>query len=81
MDTEDTEGTEGTQGTQETFQDLYSEDDLKLGHIPDVAECRQLRRQFEREQFWPNVWHVNDHGNADLLSIGYNGVKIVQSFV
>ena len=56
-------------------------DDLKLDHIPDVAECRRIRKQFDKRQFWPNVWHVNDHGNVDLLSIGYNGAKIVQSWV
>ena len=66
---------------EETFADVYCEDDIKLDHIPDVAECRQLRRQFKVDGFWPNVWHINDRGNADLLSIGWNGAKIVRSWV
>ena len=66
---------------KETFQDVYSDDDLKLDHIPDVAECRNLRRQFAVDQFWPNVFHVNDHGNVDLLTISWNGAKIVKSWV
>ena len=55
--------------------------DLKLDHIPDVAECRAILKRFKKQQFWPNVWHVNDHGNVDLLSIGNNGAKIVESWV
>lgn len=65
----------------QSFEDYSSDDDLKLDHIPDVAECRQLRRQFENEGFWPNVFHVNDHGNVDLLIIGYNGATILKSWV
>jgi hypothetical protein len=65
----------------QSFEDYYSDGDLKLDHIPDVAECRQLRRQFEHGAFWPNVFHVNDHGNVDLLVIGYNGAKILKSWV
>lgn len=57
------------------------EEDIRLDHIPDVRECRELRRKFKKEQFWPNVYHVNDHGNVDLLMVGYNGAKIVKSWV
>jgi hypothetical protein len=57
------------------------DDDIKLDHIPDVSECRQLRRQFAKDNYWPNVFYVNDHGNVDLLAIGYNGAKIVKSWV
>jgi hypothetical protein len=66
---------------EETFEEIYCDEDIKLDHIPDIAECRALRRGFQVEGFWPNVWHINDHGNANLLAIGYNGAKIVQSFV
>jgi len=66
---------------EETFDSVYSEDDIKLDHIPDVKECREIRRQFDKDQFWPNVWHVNERGNVDLLSIGWNGAKIVRSWV
>lgn len=65
----------------QSFEDYYSDDDIKLDHIPDVAECRHLRRQFEQQSFWPNVFHVNDHGNVDLLIIGYNGARILKSWV
>ena len=67
--------------TEESFQDVYCDDDLKLDHIPDVVECRKLRRQFKVDGFWPNVFHVNDHGNVDLLAIGWNGTRIVKSWV
>jgi hypothetical protein len=57
------------------------DDDIKLDHIPDVKECRELRKQMKAKKFWPNVFHINDHGNVDLLAIGYNGAKILQSWV
>lgn len=57
------------------------DDDIRLDHIPDVKECRELRRQMKADQFWPNVWHVNERGNTDLLAIGWNGAKIVKSWV
>ena len=69
---------------QDDFDDIelsIEDDDLRLDHIPDVAECRQIRKQMAKDQFWPNVWHINDHGNVDLLAIGYNGAKIVKSWV
>ena len=56
-----------------------ADDDVKLDHIPDVRECRSLRAKFEADGFWPNVWHVNERGNVDLLSIGHNGAKIVKT--
>ena len=65
----------------QSFEDYYSDGDIKLNHIPDIAECRQIRRQMEGDGFWPNVFHVNDHGNVDLLVIGYNGAKILKSWV
>ena len=61
--------------------DMMTDDDERLDHIPDVAECRSILRAFKAANFWPDVWHVNDHGNVDLLRIGYNGAKIVQSWV
>jgi len=67
---------------EETFEECFVDgEDMKLDHIPDVAECRMLRRQFKADGYWPNVFHVNDHGNVDLLSIGWNGAKIVRSWV
>ena len=66
---------------EEAFEDVYAEDDIKLDHIPDIAECRTILREFKRGNFYPNVWHINDHGNVDLLAIGYNGARIVRSWV
>jgi hypothetical protein len=65
----------------QSLEDYYSDGDIKLDHIPDVAECRQISRQMEENGFWPNVFHVNDHGNVDLLVIGYNGARILKSWV
>ena len=28
-----------------------------------------IREWCDTEQYWPNVWEVNDHGNASLYSI------------
>ena len=57
------------------------DDDLRLDHIPDVKECRALLATFKANGFSPNVWHVNERGNVDLLAIGRNGATIVQSWV
>ena len=65
----------------ESFQDYYSEGDIKLDHIPDVAECRKMLCAMKAVRFWPNVFHVNDHGNVDLLTVGYNGARIINSWV
>lgn len=64
-----------------TFYDVYQDGDLMLDHIPSVAECRRLRAQFRRDGYWPNVFHVNERGNVDLLQIGWNGAKIIHSWV
>jgi len=58
-----------------------ADDDIRLDHIPDVKECRQLLAQFKAQSFWPNVFHVNDHGNVDLLRITTRGARIIQSWV
>ena len=58
-----------------------ADEDVQLDHIPNVRECRALRRRFAARKFYPNVWHINERGNVDLLVIGYNGAKIVQSWV
>lgn len=61
--------------------DDMTDDDLRLDHIPDVKECRQILHKFAKDGFYPNVWHINERGNTDLLVIGYNGAKIVKSWV
>ena len=36
-----------------------------------------------RQQYYPNVWYINDHGNVDLLAIDKDTLKvsIVESYV
>jgi hypothetical protein len=36
-----------------------------------------------RQQYYPNVWYINDHGNVDLLAIDKDALKvsIVESYV
>ena len=64
-----------------TNLDDMTDDDVNLDHIPDVKECRAIRATMKREGFYPNVWHINERGNIDLLCVGYNGAKIVASWV
>ena len=65
----------------EPLRELMSEDDLKLDHIPDAKECREIKAKMNAEKFWPNVWHVNERGNVDLLIISRTGASILQSWV
>lgn len=58
-----------------------ADDDVTLDHIPDEFECWRLMAQFNQDNFWPNVWHINERGNVDLLRIEYAGASIVQSWV
>jgi hypothetical protein len=75
-------GCDGDGGAGCSRNDLdIGPEDLRLDHIPDVAECRKLLARFEAESFWPDVYHVNDHGNVELLCIGHNGARIVRGWV
>jgi len=39
------------------------------GVFADTRQAlRAIRREMERQQFWPAIYHVNDHGNVTLLS-------------
>jgi hypothetical protein len=41
-----------------------------LGTFATDDGARQfIRDRMEREQFWPNVWNVSDHGNWDLTEV------------
>lgn len=55
--------------------------DYVLSGIPDAKECRALLAEMKAAQYWPNVWHVNERGNADLLRITTRGARIVASYV
>lgn len=56
------------------------DDDIK---ISDFNEIESVIEQCNKDQFYPNVWHINDHGNVDLLSINFDTgeYKIVESWV
>ena len=68
-------------GWRESIELEIADDDMRLDHIPDVSECRRMLRDMKASAYWPNVWHINDHGNVDLLRIGWNGAVIVKSWV
>lgn len=60
---------------------MIEPEDLTLDHIPDSDECAELLERFAADRFWPNVWHVNERGNVDLLAVGLEGAQIVTSWV
>ncbi len=57
------------------------DDDLVVDAIPDVRQCRIMIREFKKQNYFPEVYHVNERGNTDLLAIGWNGAKIIKSWV
>jgi hypothetical protein len=49
------------------------------GAIKDQSEAlRVIQAKMEEEQFYPNIYHINDHGNVSLLS---PDGKIIQGWV
>ena len=39
------------------------------GIFADTQQAlRAIRMEMDRHQFWPDIYHVNDHGNVTLLS-------------
>lgn len=41
-----------------------------LTEVDELDEALQfVRDHMEQEQYWPNVWHINDHGNVDLMNV------------
>ena len=41
-----------------------------IGQYAEYDELLQaIHDDMERQQFWPNLWYVNDHGNVDLLCL------------
>lgn len=68
---------------EDTDRPDIADDDVRLDHLPDVDEVRELLARFEAESFWPNVWHVNERGNVDLLSLNAETgeATIVRSWV
>lgn len=51
-----------------------------LGYIgrdfPDFdAAIAALKAKMDEEQFWPNIYHINDHGNVSLLDEEGNTIR------
>lgn len=46
---------------------------------PRDAALKAIRADMEKEQFWPDVYYVNERGNTDLLDVKTG--KIVKSWV
>ena len=51
--------------------------------ISDLNEIPEVVERMNREQFFPNVWHINERGNTDLLSVNADtgDYKILKSWV
>ena len=48
------------------FGPTIDDDDIT---VSDLNELPEVVERMNREQFWPNVWHINERGNTDLLSV------------
>lgn len=46
---------------------------LDCGHIGYFSDendiCQWIKSDMEGNEFWPNVWHVNERGATDLCTI------------
>jgi len=41
-----------------------------LGEFPNDDSAREfIRERMDKEQYWPNVWLVSDHGNWNLTQV------------
>jgi hypothetical protein len=43
------------------------------------AVCRFIRERMDNEQFWPNMFYVNDHGNIMQVSLKRPAIAIATS--
>jgi hypothetical protein len=48
------------------FGPTIDDDDIT---ISDLDEIPAVVERMNREGFYPNVWHINERGNTDLLSV------------
>lgn len=71
IETYDEEPQEPEEGDLITYdhREIYQDGRLVLETTPETFE-RDVRAFMDREQFWPDVWFISDHGNAHLLSLG-----------
>lgn len=50
----------------------------------DYDECiKAIANDMIKNNFYPDVWYINDHGNIDLLAISVNSLEttVIQSWV
>ena len=65
------------------FEDVSNPPDGDEIVISDLNDLPAIIEQCNREKFWPDILHVNDHGNTDLLSVNFDTgeYSIVRSWV
>jgi hypothetical protein len=67
IDEVDTEPEEGDYTTGD-HRKFYQYGKL-VCEVPEDEDWQDhVRRHMNKEQFWPNVWWISDHGNAHLLN-------------
>ena len=50
-------------------------DDKFIGEFGDGEDALQaVSENMEREQFWPDIWWVSDHGNCWQIDIDVNEI-------
>lgn len=37
--------------------------------VEDTDAATAIAERMNRDQFWPNVWYISDHGNVDLCRL------------
>lgn len=67
-DAEPTEPEEGDYTTADHCK-FYQYDKLVVECKPEDDHVAAVRAHMEKEQFWPSVWFISDHGNAHLIDM------------
>ena len=55
--------------TSDGEQFELADDDILLSDWDDLGAAIS---HANREQYWPNIWHINERGNVDLLSVNFD---------
>ncbi len=83
---QDDETSEPEEGdiTTEDHKRFYQYGKLWLELDQDLASNEMnasIRAQMDKDQFWPNVWFISDHGNAHPMSVQAEiGEKVIASY-
>ncbi len=60
---------------------MYSVSEVEGKFLGEFAEwddmAKAIRDDMEKNQFWPNVWYVNDHGNVSLANVNAARISVV----